>query len=115
MPICAAIRSTFLRGHHLGDRCDHRAVDPRVAHEQVLGEVAAAPELGDAQVDGADARHEAAFTIAVSLVAISACALRLGVHDLVDERLCHDADELLDVGHPVIKSGDFIYLWYSLL
>lgn len=31
--------------------------------------------------------------------------LRLGVHDLVHERFGHDADELLDVDHPILNLG----------
>lgn len=83
---------------------DHGPVRPRVADEQVLGEVAAAAQLRYPQVDGADAGDEGALAVAVALVAVGACVCRLRVHDLVHERLGHDADELLDVDHPVVES-----------
>lgn len=67
-------------------------------------------KLGDAQVDDADARHEAALTIAASLVAISTRILYLDVYDLVYDRFGHDADEILDVDHPVIESRHLVYL-----
>ena len=40
--------------------------------------------------------------------------LRVGVHGLVYERLGHDADELLDVDHPVIESRDLAACRYLL-
>lgn len=90
---------------YLGDRGDDRAVDARVAHEQVIREVGAPPELGDAQVDRAAGGDERTLAVSVALVAAGACILRPGVHDLVDEGFRHDADEFLDVYHPVIESG----------
>lgn len=93
-------------GHHLGHRRDHRPVGPRVAHEQVLREVAAAAQLGDAKVYGADAGGERALAVAVSLVAVGAGVLGLRVHDLVDERLGHYPNQLLDVDHAVVESGN---------
>lgn len=77
--------------------------------------LAAAPELGNAQVDDTDARHEAALRIAVSFVAISACVFSLSIDDLVNERLNHDANELLDIDHPVIESRYLVYLWCTAL
>ena len=94
--------------HHLGDRRDHRPIDPGVADQQVLREVAPAPELGDAQVDRPDAGDERALAISVALVAVGARVLRLHVHDLVDEGLRHDADELPDVDHAVVESRHLV-------
>lgn len=101
--------------HHLRHRSDEGPVNPRVADEQVLGGVAAAPKLGYAQVDGADTRRELAPAIAVSLIAVGACVLGLRVHGLVDERLGHDPDERLDVDHPVVKSRHLACLRHVVL
>ena len=92
-------------GDHLRDRCDHGAVGARVAGEQVLREVAAGAQLGDAQADLADARDEGALPVAVPAVALGARLLGLRVHDLVHERLGHRADELAEVDHPVVEPG----------
>ena len=91
--------------HHLGHRGDHRPVDPRVAREKILREVAAAPELGNAQVYGADAGDKPALAVAVAPVAVGAGILCLGVHDLVDEGLGHRAEQLLHVDHAIVESG----------
>lgn len=86
--------------------CDNdRAVHSRVEHEQVLGEVVAAPELGKAQVNSADARAQRPLALVVHLVAVGAGVLSLGVYDFFDERLGHHAQQLLDVGHAVVESG----------
>lgn len=53
-----------------------------------------------------DARDERALPVAVPLVAVGAGVLCLRVHDLVDEGLGHDPDELLDVDHAVVESGN---------
>lgn len=90
--------------HHLGYRGDDGPVHARVAHEQVLREVAAPPELGDAQVDDPHAGDERAVAVAVPLVAVGARVLGLGVHDLVHERLGHRPDQLADVDHAVVES-----------
>ena len=39
-------------------------------------------------------------------VAVGAGVVGLGVHDLVDERLGHEPDELPDVDHAVVESGN---------
>ena len=91
-------------GHHLGDRGDDRAVRARVALDQVLGEVAAGAQLRDPEVDGADAGGELALAVAISPVAGLAGLVGLGVHDLVDERLGHDPDQLRHVHHAVVES-----------
>lgn len=46
-------------------------------NEQILGEVAAVPELGCAQINNAHARHEAALAIAIPPDSISAVSVRL--------------------------------------
>ena len=91
-------------GHHLGHGGDDRAVDARVALDQVLREVAAGAQLRDPQVDGADAGDEPALAVAVALVAALARLVGLGVHVLVDERLGHHPDQLRHVHHAVVES-----------
>lgn len=108
IPIRAATLSAFLVDTPfvtISDTAAITALHPRVANEQVLREEAAAPELGYAQADDADAGDEVAFAVAVPLVALAASVLGLRVHDLIDGRLGHDADKLPDVDHPVIESG----------
>lgn len=91
-------------GHHLGDRGDDRAVRARVALDQVLREVAPRAQLRDPEVDGPHAGGEPALAVSVSLVAGLAGLVGLGVHDLVDERLGHDPDQLRHVHHAVVES-----------
>lgn len=93
-----------LENRALHQHSRHYPADARMAHEQAVREAGSAPELGDAQVDGADRGRKRALPVAVPLVALGACVLCLGVHDLVYEGLRHDADELLDVCHPVVGS-----------
>ncbi len=76
------------RGVHLGDRRRHCAVDALVALDDVLGEEAAAAQLGYAKRDVADARREVAFAVAVAAVGASCAQLVcLGVHYRVDHVL----------------------------
>lgn len=55
----------------------------------------------------AELEHERVFalTVAVPLAAVGADILSLRVHDFDDERLRHEADELLNVYQPVVESG----------
>lgn len=48
--------------------------------------------------------HELVLVVVVSLVAVGVCVLRLDVHDFVYDWFGHDADELLDIGHPVLET-----------
>ena len=93
-------------GDHLGHRGHHGAVDSAVALDEVLGEVGPPPELRDAQRDAPDAGEEPALPVAVALVALGAGVLGLRVHDLVDDRLGEGPDELVDVDHAVVESGN---------
>lgn len=93
-------------GDHLGHRRDRGAVGAAVALDEVLGEVGPPPELRDAQGDAAHAREEPALAVAVALVALGAGVLGLRVHDLVDERLGERPDELVDVDHAFVESGN---------
>lgn len=94
-------------GVHLGYRRDERAVDALVALEDVLGEEAARPELGDSQVERAHARLEAAVPVAVPAVGpIAAELVGLLVHDGVDHLLGEQPEQRLDVDHPVGRPRD---------
>ena len=73
---------------HLGHGRHERAVDALVALEDVLGQEAARPELGDSQVERAHACLEAAVPVAVPAVGpIAAELVGLLVHDGVDNLL----------------------------
>lgn len=93
-------------GDHLGHRRDHDTVGAAVALDETLGEVGPPPELRDAQSYAAHAHEELALAVAVALVALGAGVLGLRVHDLVDERLGERPNELVDVGHAVVESGN---------
>ena len=94
-------------GVHLGHRRDERAVDALVALEDVLGEEAARPELGDSQVERAHARLERAVAVAVPAVGpIAAELVGLLVHDGVDHLLGEQPEQRLDVDHPVGRPRD---------
>lgn len=54
------------------NRCDHRAVDARVAHQQVLREVASRAQLRYPQCYGPHAHDERALAVTVALVAVCA-------------------------------------------
>lgn len=94
-------------GVHLGHRRDERAVDAPVALEDVLGEEAARPELGDSQVGRARARLERAVAAAVPAVGpVAAELVGLLVHDGVDHLLVEQPEQRLDVDHPVGRPRD---------
>lgn len=94
-------------GVHLGDGRHERAVDALVALEDVLGEEASRPELGDSQVERAHARLEAAVPVAVPAVGpIAAELVGLLVHDGVHDLLGEQPEQRLDVDHPVGRPRD---------
>ena len=70
--------------------------------EDVLGEEAARPELGDSQVERAHARLERAVAVAVPAVGpIAAELVNLGVHDGGNHLHGKRHEQRLDVHHPV--------------
>ena len=70
-----------------------------------VGYAASRAQLRDPEVDGVRAGGEPAPAISVSPVAGPACLVGLGVHDLVDERLCHHPDELAMFSMPSTNLG----------
>lgn len=73
-----------------------------VALEKVLGEEAPRPELGDSQVERADACLEAAVPVAVPAVGpIASVLVGLLVHDGFHDLLSEQPEQRLDADHPV--------------
>ncbi len=85
MPRVAATFSTFLVDTPLmtisGINAGNSTIDSGIAYEQALWEAAPAPEFRNSKIDDSDCSGELSLTIAISLVAISARILCLGIHD----------------------------------
>lgn len=85
-PLHLARRRTC--GVHLGHRRHHGAVDALLALDDILGEEAAAAQLGYAQRDVARVRDQVALAVAVAAVGASSAQLVcLGIHYRVDHVL----------------------------
>lgn len=94
-------------GVHLGSRRGEGSVHALVALEDVLGEEAPRPELGDSQVERTDVCLEAAVPVAVPVVGpIAAELVGLLVHDGVHDLLGEQPEQRLDVDHPVGRPRD---------
>ena len=98
------------RGAHLGHRRGHGAVGSLVALDDVLGEEAAAAQLGYAQRDVADARGQVALAVAVAAVGASGAQLvDLGVHHRVDRSFTRAIINSLRLFEPSSNLGIIAY------